>query len=115
MRVLDENVALRLRFDTPDGAPPPASTLYFRGPVLSRFDGQEWQMDTEAGLDSAQLRVSGEGVRYQKTIEPSRRPWLTMLEATPQPPELPPGMGTARMTPQLQWQTWQQLSSRVCW
>lgn len=87
--VLDENIALRLRFDTPDGAPPPANTLYFRGPVLSRFDGQEWQMDTEAGLDSAQLRVSGEGVRYQMTIEPSRRPWLTMLDATPQHPELP--------------------------
>jgi transglutaminase-like putative cysteine protease len=111
--VLDENVALRLRFDTPDGAPPPANTLYFRGPVLSRFDGQEWQMDTEAVLEDAQLRVSGEGVSYQMTIEPSRRPWLPLLDAAARAPELPPGMGSARMTPQLQWLTWRPITDVV--
>ncbi|CAB5713892.1 Uncharacterized protein conserved in bacteria [Delftia tsuruhatensis] len=111
--VLDDNIALRLRFDTPDGSVPPASTLYFRGPVLSHFDGREWEMDTEAVLEDAQLRVSGEPVRYQMTIEPSRRTWLTMLDATAQPPELPQGMGSARMTPQLQWLTWRPITDVV--
>ncbi len=111
--VLDDNIALRLRFDTPDGTPPPASTLYFRGPVLSRFDGQEWEMDTEAALDEARLRVSGEPVRYQMTIEPSRRTWLPLLDATAQAPQLPEGLGTARMTPQLQWMAWRPITDVV--
>jgi hypothetical protein len=38
--VLDDRVALRLRFD---GPPPPQAQLYFRGPVLSDFDGVEWR------------------------------------------------------------------------
>ena len=35
----DERVALRVKFE---GAPPPQSQLYFRGPVLSQFDGRNW-------------------------------------------------------------------------
>ena len=42
---MDDSVALRIRFDTPDGKEPPANTLYFRGPVLSQFDGRSWQAD----------------------------------------------------------------------
>ena len=101
---LDDGIALRLRFEEPQGTPP-ASTLYFRGPVLSQFDGQLWQADPSAVLEEPQLQVAGEPVRYQMTIEPSRRPWLTLLDAVPQAPVLPQGMGQARMTPQLQWQT----------
>src|SRR3990167_8896913 len=41
---LDERIALRLRFDDPNYAPP-QSILYFRGPVLSSFDGSKWQAD----------------------------------------------------------------------
>src|SRR5256885_5168487 len=70
-------------------------------------------MDTEAVLEDAQLRVSGEGVSYQMTIEPSRRPWLPLLDAAARAPELPPGMGSARMTPQLQWLTWRPITDVV--
>jgi transglutaminase-like putative cysteine protease len=101
--VLDEGIALRLRFDTPNGEAPAASTLYFRGPVLSYFDGQEWSMDTASASEEARLEVSGEPVRYQMTIEPSQRPWLPLLDAVQQAPDMPPGMGHARMTGQLQW------------
>ena len=38
--VLDESIAMRVRFE---GAVPPQSDLYFRGPVLSSFDGREWR------------------------------------------------------------------------
>src|SRR5665647_2928282 len=37
---LDDSIAMRIRFD---GAPPRQSDLYFRGPVLSSFDGRSWQ------------------------------------------------------------------------
>ena len=40
--VLDDSIVMRLRFED---RPPPQSTLYFRGPVLSRFDGREWQAE----------------------------------------------------------------------
>jgi hypothetical protein len=36
----DESVAMRIRFD---GARPFPSQMYFRGPVLTRFDGLEWR------------------------------------------------------------------------
>ena len=42
---MDDSVALRIRFDTPGEKEPPASTLYFRGPVLSQFDGRNWRAD----------------------------------------------------------------------
>ena len=37
---LDESIALRIKFD---GPAPAQQDMYFRGPVLTRFDGREWQ------------------------------------------------------------------------
>jgi transglutaminase-like putative cysteine protease len=85
---LDDGIALRIRFD---GAAPPKSALYFRGPVLSEFDGQKWQMDSHVpprppfAQIGTQLQggVLGSGsiYRYEVTLEPSYRPWLLALEA----------------------------------
>eukprot|EP01031_Cornospumella_fuschlensis_P013880 gene13880-16960_t len=36
----DESIAMRLKFD---GPPPPPDQRYFRGPVLTRFDGKTWR------------------------------------------------------------------------
>ncbi|HEX5786097.1 MAG TPA: DUF3488 domain-containing protein, partial [Burkholderiaceae bacterium] len=38
---LDDSIAFRVDFD---GPPPPQNTLYFRGPVLTQFDGRQWSM-----------------------------------------------------------------------
>ncbi|BEP96082.1 protein-glutamine gamma-glutamyltransferase TgpA [Acidovorax sp. A79] len=109
---LDERVAIRLRFA---GAPtdvPPQSALYFRGPVMTAFDGRQWQAEpfredsawaARAALP-ANLQVSGPAVRYEVTLEPQRQPWLMVLEATPEAPELPNNMRTY-MTQDLQWMT----------
>jgi protein-glutamine gamma-glutamyltransferase len=110
--VLDDSVALRLRFDD---EPPPQRDLYFRGPVLSDFDGVEWR-PLRSGFPArlalqAELSVSGPPVRYEVTMEPHSRPWLFLLEATPSAPELP-GTG-AFMTPDLQWQTGRPMTERV--
>ena len=107
---LDNSVALRIRFDTPGGKEPPANTLYFRGPVLSQFDGRNWQADPVLdAMAMPQLRVSDEPVRYQMLIEPSKRRWLTLLDAVKTEPQIPPGasVGRLRMSSSLQW-----LSSR---
>ena len=105
---MDDSVALRIRFDTPGGREPPASSLYFRGPVLSQFDGRNWQADemTDA-MAVAQLQVSGEPIRYQMLVEPSKRRWLTLLDAVPGEPQIPPGasVGRMRMSANLQWMT----------
>ncbi|MDP2016803.1 DUF3488 and transglutaminase-like domain-containing protein [Hydrogenophaga sp.] len=102
--VLDDSIALRVRFE---GEPPPQRDLYFRGPVLTDFDGAQWR-PLRSGFPAnmelpANLQVSGEPVRYEITMEPHKRPWLFLLEAATQAPELPGNR--AFMTPELQWIT----------
>ena len=103
---LDDSIAMRIRFAGPS---PRQAELYFRGPVLTRFDGREWRplyADYEAILsrDSARLAVEGPAVRYQVTQEPHSRPWLMVLDATAEAPRLPGGQ-QAYMSGDLQWRT----------
>ena len=82
----DDSVALRVRFD---GAVPAPESLYFRGPVLSRFDGIEWRPAMpgfdfargQAWASSANLRVSGAPLGYEMTLEPLRLATVPLLEA----------------------------------
>lgn len=87
----DETIALRLRFD---GAPPPSSRLYFRGPVLSRFDGRDWWPLDPSYPETLQprtnLQVAGPRIRYEITIEPQRTTSLPLLEMAPDTPEARP-------------------------
>lgn len=98
----DPTVAFRVRFE---GAPPPVDQLYFRGPVLSSFDGREWLPLRSVLPDhvqlSSQLTPLGEGVRYEVTLQPHQRPWLLVLDAAIQAPDLP--RFDPYMTPELQW------------
>lgn len=105
---MDDSVALRIRFDTPGQKEPAADSLYFRGPVLSHFDGRNWQADSVAdAMALPQLRVSSPPIRYQMLIEPSKRRWLTLLDAVRDEPQIPPGasVGRTRMSSNLQWIT----------
>ena len=81
----DDSIAMRLRFDGP--APAPAE-MYFRGPVLTRFDGIEW---TPLGLPFASsslpprppaLDTRGAPLGYEVTLEPLRLSSVPLLEAT---------------------------------
>jgi transglutaminase-like putative cysteine protease len=89
---LEEGIAMRVRFE---GRVPPAQQLYFRGPVLSSFDGREWRPLLPRAASSASLlppvNLQGIGapVRYTVTLEPSNRPWLLVLDAAVSPPEVP--------------------------
>ena len=99
---LDDSIAMRVRFE---GTPPPQSDLYFRGPVLSTFDGRNWlplRPDLTFRVQPvADLRTIGEPSKYQVTLEPNQRPWLMALDGTLAPPILP-GFKTT-MTDELQW------------
>jgi transglutaminase-like putative cysteine protease len=84
---LDEGIAARIKFD--NDKPPPQSQLYFRGPVLAQFDGREWTalpFWARGGQGAANLRVSGEPVRYEVTLEPSNRPLLLTLDVAQKAP-----------------------------
>ncbi len=99
---LDSSVAFRVRFD---GAMPQQSEMYFRGPVLSHFDGREWGPLRATVPAREQLHAdlvgSGETIGYTVTLEPSQRPWLLVLDAATEAPT-PAGLN-ARMGADLQW------------
>ena len=83
---LDDSIALRVRFD---GAVPPPEAMYFRGPVLSAFDGTEWRAAparADAERQPENLRVRGAPVRYEMTLEPLRLSTLPLLEASASAP-----------------------------
>jgi transglutaminase-like putative cysteine protease len=104
----DESVALRIRFDGPAPAP---EALYFRGPVLGNFDGREWTRTpifvSGMGARNRELRLLGQGVRYEMTVEPSRLAMLPLLELTPDMPGAAPEVDGFVLTlrPELEWQT----------
>ena len=109
---LDSSIAMRIKFE---GAPPQQSSMYFRGPVLSTFDGREWR-PLYMGFPplvqtSTDLQVQGDPVKYQVTLEANNRPWLLVLDATPERPALT-GY-TPAMTPDLQWVTERPMSDLV--
>jgi transglutaminase-like putative cysteine protease len=100
---IDDRIAIWLRFD---GAAPAPETLYFRGPVLSRFDGVEWRplpgsVRARQAPPNTDLRVAGPALGYEMTLEPLRLPLLPLLEATATAPQIE-GY-TARAVDDLQW------------
>ena len=90
---LSDGIAFRVRFE---GAAPRASDLYWRGPVLSAFDGRNWRVQIANPLRQARFESTGTPVDYEVTLEPSNKPWLFALEM---PARLP---AFARLTADLQ-------------
>lgn len=83
-------LAFRASFDT---AVPPPRELYWRGLVLSEFDGRQWRqgvlarMESEfalggashPGLQRARWLPGGPSSSYEVILEPSNQPWLYVL------------------------------------
>lgn len=114
---LDDSIAFRVRFD--GGARPPSAALYWRGPVLARFDGIEWSRlepsYSSAPRRGAQLRVNGPPLGYEMTLEPNRLPLLPLLEATPASDADAPRLDGQRafMRGDLQWSTERPVTDRL--
>lgn len=81
----DDSIAMRLRFES---GRPSADQLYFRGPVLARFDGKTWHPSEQPGsapASRAEARrlapsVQGPELRYELSIEPLKLRLLPVLE-----------------------------------
>ncbi|MCX8006446.1 MAG: DUF3488 and transglutaminase-like domain-containing protein, partial [Burkholderiaceae bacterium] len=65
---------------------PPQAQLYWRGPVLTHFDGRAWRA-LPAGQMQAPAQGLGAALAYTLTVEPHERLWLFALGL---PAELPP-------------------------
>jgi transglutaminase-like putative cysteine protease len=114
----DDSIALRLRFL--DGNPPPPDQRYFRGPVLSRFDGKTWSSPDPLSSKgwtrvSDELVTSGPALRYEMTLEPLRLPVLPLLEMSPGEPgsQLVLLDLTVTRGPELQWQSPRPITERL--
>lgn len=77
--LVDDSPALRARFI---GATPPRMQMYWRGPVLTQFDGQAWNRSFEmADTDPPALSVGNSpSIRYEVTLEPTERRYVVTLD-----------------------------------
>ena len=83
--ILSGEIAFRASFT---GPPPDSATLYWRGPILSRFDGRTWRTMADQGEMWASAEGLGSPLSYTLTVEPHDRVWLFSLGL---PASLPPG------------------------
>jgi protein-glutamine gamma-glutamyltransferase len=73
-------VAFRVEFVSP---PPPREQLYWRGPVMTDYDGRAWRVARGRDGDLSRVPVvSGRGPRidYWVTLEPHQQRWLLALD-----------------------------------
>ena len=115
----DDSIALRVRFFGPVPRP---EQMYFRGPVLSTFDGREWSR-LVPNFSAAQrprlaLEVGGTPLPYEMTVEANKLPLLPLLEMTPDTaedgPKLDAGAGRLlTLRPDAQWQLDQPVLERL--
>ena len=112
----DDSVAMRLRFHGPR---PPPDSLYFRGPVLSRFDGKQWRpapADPFAVVRlPTRIEVRGEPIHYEITLEPLRLRELPLLESSKAAPGARFLVDELRITrgTDLQWQAQRTVTERL--
>jgi protein-glutamine gamma-glutamyltransferase len=77
---LSGEIAFRARFD---GAVPDARERYWRGPVLTDFDGRTWRQGDSARRIGDTLpphSPGGTAMVYEVTLEPHNKNWLFALE-----------------------------------
>lgn len=99
---LDDSIAMRIQFE---GQLPAQAEMYFRGPVLSSFDGKEWRPSTSQFSRRfalpPNLQTLGTPIQYQVTLEQNNRPWIFVLDAASAPPVVPGH--EVSMSQELQW------------
>ncbi len=90
------------------GAIPPASQLYWRGPVFWDYDGRTWranQPPQPAG--KLQFQAHAAPVQYTVTLEPHNKPWLFVLDLPVKLPDI------GFMTEDFQLQSRQPVRTRI--
>jgi transglutaminase-like putative cysteine protease len=75
----DDRPAFRVRFEGPI---PDVRTMYWRGPVLGRFDGRTWsRLERFAGIQPPELPRDADALAYTLTIEPTEKRYVFALES----------------------------------
>jgi transglutaminase-like putative cysteine protease len=80
--IADDSPVMRVTFF---GKQPDRASLYWRGPVLWRFDGIEWRVSSSL-LARSDARTPGptpagsRDLRYRVVLEPTERRWLFLLD-----------------------------------
>lgn len=75
--VQSNEIAFRVRFDSPV---PERRLLYWRGPVLERYDGKEWLPPRFVTKLAPSIEALGPGVNYSLTLEAHNERWLLPLD-----------------------------------
>lgn len=75
--ILSGEIAFRAEFE---GALPPPRQRYWRGPVLTDFDGSTWRERQAGSFPEPPYLIQGPVYRYTLTLEPHNRPWLLALD-----------------------------------
>jgi transglutaminase-like putative cysteine protease len=86
--IKSDALAFRVQFY---GERPPFSAMYWRGPVMTEFDGRTWRMPGSGQFLKDQKLVYAESahpVRYAITLEPHNKNWLFALDV---PASIPKG------------------------
>lgn len=74
----DDSPAFRVTFD---GTPPPTTDMYWRGPVLTNFDGRRWtRWPGMSSWPPGPVAGRGEPLAYEVTMEPTDRRYLVVLD-----------------------------------
>ncbi|WP_151637018.1 transglutaminase TgpA family protein [Noviherbaspirillum aerium] len=105
---LSDDVAFRVKFE---GQAPMNPLLYWRGVVLSHFDGRTWTPLQAGQRSRIHTVLEGEPLRYQITLEPHGRRWLFALEMPQALPQL--ADNTAALTQEVQMLASQPISDRL--
>jgi protein-glutamine gamma-glutamyltransferase len=74
--IKSDAIAFRVHFE---GERPPFSSLYWRGPVLTAFDGATWRVAKDPGSAGSYTRRE-KPARYTVTLEPHNKRWLFALD-----------------------------------
>ncbi len=74
---LSDAVAFRVTFNN---QPPSRDRMYWRGPVLTRFDGNTWTAGQPMRFKQAQFDKLGRPSDYTISLEPHNKTWLFALE-----------------------------------
>jgi len=112
----DDSIAMRVKFLERQ---PQQDELYFRGPVLSNFDGREWTRVVPTFPPNlrprSELQLLGAPLTYELTLEPNRLPLLPLLEMTPDRGDAAPVIEgwTLTLRPDAQWQVDRPVTERL--
>src|SRR5690625_1648099 len=77
---LTQSSSVAFRVDWED-EPPPRHALYWRGPVLSHYDGRTWRRARESGAAMSLTPIAeDDGIGYAVMLRPSRQSFLLALD-----------------------------------